>query len=210
MADDREIPSVPGLFASGSASPSDMFGESGPQRTHGLVAGDLLPVKGDRDCRVEQLVLFGQPRPIRIPEQRSPSWLEDPVVAARLEAKRDKQPTRLCWPWIGGPSTGHGSFRAASLPGPSRRGTVPAHRFAYQLAYGGSSNWVVRARRCRDLSPLRFRRLHQPCAHAVGYQRHRQGRILGPKQRPGRPTGRCARRRRKHPRHRCGHPSWLK
>jgi hypothetical protein len=141
MADDREIPSVPGLFASGSASPSDMFGESGPQRRHGLVAGDLLPVKGDRDCRVEQLVLFGQPRPIRIPEQRSPSWLEDPVVAARLEAKRDKQPTRLCWPWIGGPSTGHGSFRAASLPGPSRRGTVPAHRFAYELAYGGSSNW---------------------------------------------------------------------
>ena len=33
-------------------------------------------------------------------------------------------------------STGHGSFRAASLPGPSRRGTVPAHLFAYQLAYG--------------------------------------------------------------------------
>ena len=124
MADDREIPSVPGLFASGSASPSDMFGESGPQRTHGLVAGDLLPVKGDRDCRVEQLVLLGQPRPIRIPEQRWPSWLEDPVVAARLEAKRDKQPTRLCWPWIGGPSTGHGSFRAASLPGPSRRGCL--------------------------------------------------------------------------------------
>ena len=34
-------------------------------------------------------------------------------------------------------STGHGSFPcAASLPGPSRRGTVPAHLFAYQLAYG--------------------------------------------------------------------------
>ena len=31
---------------------------------------------------------------------------------------------------------GHGSFRAASLPGPTRRGTVPAHLFAYQLAYG--------------------------------------------------------------------------
>jgi hypothetical protein len=27
-------------------------------------------------------------------------------------------------------STGHGSFRAASLPGPTRRGTVPAHLFA--------------------------------------------------------------------------------
>lgn len=33
-------------------------------------------------------------------------------------------------------STGHGSFRAASLPGPTRRGTVSAHLFAYQLAYG--------------------------------------------------------------------------
>jgi hypothetical protein len=33
-------------------------------------------------------------------------------------------------------STGHGSFRAASLPGPTRRGTVPAHLFAYQLSYG--------------------------------------------------------------------------
>ncbi len=28
------------------------------------------------------------------------------------------------------------AFRAASLPGPSRRGTVPAHLFAYQLEYG--------------------------------------------------------------------------
>ena len=43
----------------------------------------------------------------------------------------------LCWVWIGGvSSTGHGSFRAASLPGPTRRGTVPAHLFAYQLAHG--------------------------------------------------------------------------
>ena len=28
------------------------------------------------------------------------------------------------------------AFRAASLPGPSRRGTVPAHLFAHQLEYG--------------------------------------------------------------------------
>lgn len=33
-------------------------------------------------------------------------------------------------------STGHGSFRATSLPGPTRRGTVSAHLFAYQLAHG--------------------------------------------------------------------------
>ena len=56
---------------------------------------------------------------------------------ARFEAKRYKRPNGLCWPWIGGASsTGHRSFRAASLPGPSRRGTASAHLFAYQLANG--------------------------------------------------------------------------
>jgi hypothetical protein len=85
----------------------------------------------------EQLVLIGQPRPIRVPERRWRSWLDDPAVVARFEAKRFKRANGLCWNWIGGVSTtGHGSFRAASLPGPSRRGTVPAHLFAYQLAYG--------------------------------------------------------------------------
>ena len=58
-------------------------------------------------------------------------------MVARFEAKRYKRATGLCWPWIGGASsTGHGSFRAASLPGPSRRGIVSAHLFAYQLAHG--------------------------------------------------------------------------
>jgi hypothetical protein len=86
---------------------------------------------------VEQLVLIGQPRPIRVPERRWRSWLDDPEVIARFEAKRYKRALGLCWVWIGGvSSTGHGSFRAASLPGPSRRGTVPAHLFAYQLEYG--------------------------------------------------------------------------
>jgi hypothetical protein len=33
-------------------------------------------------------------------------------------------------------STGHRSFRAASLPGPTRRGTAPAHLFAYRLEHG--------------------------------------------------------------------------
>ena len=45
---------------------------------------------------------------------------------------------------------------------------------------------------------------------AVGYQRRQQGRILGAMQRPGPATGRCARRRRTHPRHRRGHPSCRK
>jgi hypothetical protein len=85
----------------------------------------------------EQLVLIGQPRPIRVPEPRWRSWLDDPAVVARFEAKRYKRANSLCWVWIGAvSSTGHGSFRAASLPEPTRRGTVPAHLFAYQLAYG--------------------------------------------------------------------------
>lgn len=85
----------------------------------------------------EQLVLIGQPQPIRVPERRWRSWLDDPEVVARFDAKRYRRADDLCWVWIGGvSSTGHGSFRAASLPGPTRRGTVPAHLFAYQLVHG--------------------------------------------------------------------------
>jgi hypothetical protein len=95
----------------------------------------LLPVTGR--AAAEQLVLIGQPKPIRVPERRWRSWLDDPLVVARFEAKRYRRADDLCWVWIGGvSSTGHGSFRAASLPGPTRRGTVPAHLFAYQLAHG--------------------------------------------------------------------------
>lgn len=84
-----------------------------------------------------QMTLIGQPQPVRIPERLWQSWLADPAVVARFESKRFRRRQHLCWPWIGGvSSTGHGSFRAASLPGPSRRGTVPAHLFAYQLEYG--------------------------------------------------------------------------
>jgi hypothetical protein len=106
------------------------------------MTGSPLPLAGpassvDPGSVVEQLVLIGQPRPIGVPEHRWRSWLDDPMVVARFEAKRYKRPHGLCWVWIGAvSSTRHGSFRAASLPGPSRRGTVPAHLFAYQLAYG--------------------------------------------------------------------------
>ena len=97
----------------------------------------LKELAGIPESSMEQLVLIGQPRPIRVPAQRWRFWLNDPVVVARFEAKRYKRPNDLCWPWIGGvSSTGHGSFRAASLPGPTRRGTVSAHLFAYQLAHG--------------------------------------------------------------------------
>src|SRR5215217_3827589 len=92
---------------------------------------------GAYPASAEQLVLIGQPRPIQVPERRWQSWLDDPDVVARFEAKRYRRSSDLCWVWVGGvSSTGHGSFRAASLPGPTRRGTVLAHLFAYQLAYG--------------------------------------------------------------------------
>ena len=85
----------------------------------------------------QQLALLGAPQPIRIPEQLWRSWLDDPGVVTRFEAKRYWRGENRCAPWVGGvSSTGHGSFRAANLPGPSRRGTVPAHLFAYQLEHG--------------------------------------------------------------------------
>jgi hypothetical protein len=85
----------------------------------------------------EQLSLLGEPTLIRVPSQLWRSWLADPSVVARFEAKRYTRGEHQCWPWLAAvSSTGHGSFRAASLPGVSRRGTVPAHLFAFQLANG--------------------------------------------------------------------------
>ena len=103
---------------------------SGPPPLH-LLSG------GSRGGSAEQLVLMGQPQPIRVPERRLRSWLQDPTVIARFDAKRYRRSDDLCWVWLGGvSSTGYGSFRAASLPGPTRPGTVSAHLFAYQLTYG--------------------------------------------------------------------------
>jgi hypothetical protein len=83
-----------------------------------------------------QLVLFGEFRPVSIPSELWRSWLADPDIVDRFESKRYRRDSDACWPWLGAvSSTGHGSFRAASLPGPSRPGTVPAHVFAYQLAH---------------------------------------------------------------------------
>ncbi|OUS97245.1 hypothetical protein [Rhodococcus sp. NCIMB 12038] len=96
-----------------------------------------MPNPPNSEVEFEQLALLGKPQPIRIPERLWRSWLDDPGVVARFDAKRYWRGTRKCAPWIASvSSTGHGSFRAASLPGPSRRGTVPAHLFAYQLEYG--------------------------------------------------------------------------
>ena len=63
-----------------------------------------------------QVALIGQPQPIRVPERPRRSWLDDPTVVARFEAKTYRRPGGRCW--LGSvSSTGHGSFRAASLPG---------------------------------------------------------------------------------------------
>jgi len=110
------------------------------RRTAGT--GNQLPLHGigpapGRPKHGEQLSLLGEPMPIRVPSQLWRSWLEDPTVVARFEAKRYTRGDQQCWPWLAAvSSTGHGSFRAASLPGASRRGTVPAHLFAYQFANG--------------------------------------------------------------------------
>ncbi|KAA0918888.1 hypothetical protein [Dietzia sp. ANT_WB102] len=85
----------------------------------------------------QQLSLLGDPRPVRTPAKLWRVWLTDSATQQRFEAKRYRRGTDQCWPWIGAiSSTGHGSFRAASLPGLSRRGTVPAHLYAYQLEHG--------------------------------------------------------------------------
>ncbi len=105
-----------------------------------FVSDASLPLPGMPDSAPAlpafQMTLIGQPQPVRIPERLWRSWLDDAAVVSHFEPKRYRRRNQ-CWPWIGGvSSTGHGSFRAASLPGPSRRGTVPAHLFAYQLEYG--------------------------------------------------------------------------
>ncbi|WP_211265871.1 hypothetical protein [Actinacidiphila oryziradicis] len=59
------------------------------------------------------------------------------MIASRALRLPRMSSDQQCRPWLAAvSSTGHGSFRAASLPGASRRGTVPAHLFAYQLANG--------------------------------------------------------------------------
>jgi hypothetical protein len=85
----------------------------------------------------QQLSLLGNPRPVRTPAALWRLWLTDPATRQRFEVKRYRRGDDQCWPWIGAiSSTGHGSFRAASLPGLSRRGTVPAHLYAWQLEFG--------------------------------------------------------------------------
>ncbi len=61
----------------------------------------------------QQLVLFGELTPVRIPAQLWLAWLGDPDIVARFDAKRYTRGRAACWPWLGAvSSTGHGSFRA--------------------------------------------------------------------------------------------------
>lgn len=59
------------------------------------------------------------------------------TVRARYWAKVYRTgSTAGCWYFFGGiSSTGHASFRAASRPGKTRRGTVPGHLYGHQLAH---------------------------------------------------------------------------
>lgn len=104
----------------------------------GLVQESLLPA---------DLLVSVEPAPqddsddvgplIRIEPKLWRSWLTDPEVVARYQEKVYQRGKDECWPYTGAiSSTGHASFRAASLPGRTRRGTVPGHMFGYQLVHG--------------------------------------------------------------------------
>jgi|SRR6185312_7608246 len=82
----------------------------------------------------EQLVLIGQPQPIRVPEHRWRSWRDDPEVVARFEAKRYRRAADLYWVWIGGvSSTGAGPSGPPACP--DRPGAAP-----FQHIYS-PTNW---------------------------------------------------------------------
>ncbi|MET7315217.1 MULTISPECIES: HNH endonuclease [Streptomyces] len=86
----------------------------------------------------QQLALIGEPAPVRIPAAEWAAWLADESVRSRYWAKVHRTSSDSdCWFFFGAiSSTGHASFRAASLPGRTRRGTVPGHLYGYQLAHG--------------------------------------------------------------------------
>ncbi|MCZ0984048.1 HNH endonuclease [Streptomyces diastatochromogenes] len=66
--------------------------------------------------------------------------LADGETVARYRSHVLRRGPDECWWWTGGlTDTAHGTFRAVSLPGRTRRGTVPAHLFGYRLAHGPDS-----------------------------------------------------------------------
>ncbi len=111
-----------------------------PPERDGLGPGlfPLAAVRSGPEAVDEQLSLIGDPTPVRVPAVEWIAWLADDSVRARYWAKVYRATsTSDCWFWTAGiSSTGHASFRAASRPGRTRRGTVPGHLYGYQLAHG--------------------------------------------------------------------------
>jgi hypothetical protein len=102
------------------------------------INGTALPIPGLPSAAhpaggAEQLVLIGEPQPIRVPERRWRSWLDDPVVVARFEAKRYKRADDLCWSGLAGylrQVTGRSAPRAWPAPldaAPSPRTSSPTN-----------------------------------------------------------------------------------
>ncbi|MFE4635489.1 hypothetical protein ACFRJ1_19240 [Streptomyces sp. NPDC056773] len=105
--------------------------------TSGLFPASAVDGRAGAKDGPEQLALIGEPSAVRIPEREWTAWLADPAVRERYWAKVYKASPTGCWFFTGAISdTGHASFRAASLPGRTRRGTVPGHLYGYQLAHG--------------------------------------------------------------------------
>jgi hypothetical protein len=171
----------------------------------------LAAVNGSGPAPVdEQLALVGEPSPVRIPAVEWKGWLSDKAVQARYWAKvyRTSSPAD-CWFFFGGiSSTGHASFRAASRPGRTRRGTVPGHLYGYQLAPRCHPSPRLGNRQPDRLPHLRQPLLPATDAPATGHGGGKPGRMAGPPQRPGQSPRRPPRPGRTLPRHRRRHPGW--
>jgi hypothetical protein len=106
-------------------------------------------------------------------------------------------------------STGHGSFRAASLAGLTSRGTVPAHLFAYQLAHGAIPRLGWYSTEDAVISH-QWTSPDAPTPHPwAGHQRHQLHRIPHAAMESRQFTRRRARRSRAHTRHRSRHHAGL-
>jgi hypothetical protein len=99
-----------------------------PRRARPRVPGTVRPPRKDDEDACAPRRAGGPVRPGAGEERRVPAPRgHGPARAARdVRSGRSRSVS----------STGHASFRAASLPGRTRRGTVPGHLYGYQLAHG--------------------------------------------------------------------------
>jgi hypothetical protein len=85
--------------------------------THQLLFEGFSPPRAE-PAGAEQLSLLGDPILVRVPADLWRSWLEDPAVVTRFDAKRYFRTETDCWPWLAAvSSTGHGSKRTEALLG---------------------------------------------------------------------------------------------